>query len=232
MYDQYKPEGLFVGYTVEDEHGLDGEVPRASSIGRWHDNSKVGHDEADQRTANAQVLREVETEERQVVVQEVAHPDANGEKQVERQVLDPPQREHALPNAAQCHLHLIIYREVLQQQMEQNQDCHTTDGCDEPSRQRKAIQDSVERSTGLLKECAKDAHLNQKNQPGIEHHNQRINSALCHHRTKCLAERHPIVMLQNGASREFSDTRNQQTGSIRDEYSMYAGSTSCTDLFI
>ena len=176
--------------------------------------------------------REIETEESQIVMQEIHHPDADGEKQVERQVLDTPEREHALPDATQRHFHLIIYREVLQQQMEQNQDCHTTDSSYEPSRQRKAIQDTVERSTCLLKECAKDAHLYQKNQSGIEHHNQRINSALCHYGSQCLAERYPVVMLQHGASREFSDTRNQQTGSIRDEYSMYAGSTSCSDLFV
>ena len=88
MYDQYKPEGLFVGYTVEDEHGLDGEMPRTSTVRRRYDDGKVGHDKGHQCSANAQIGREVEAEERQVIVQEIAHPDADGEKEIERQVLD------------------------------------------------------------------------------------------------------------------------------------------------
>ena len=37
-------------------------------------------------------------------------------------------------------------------------------------------------------------------------------------------------MLQHGTPREFANTRNRQTGSIRDEYSMDAGGTSGSDL--
>ena len=115
--DKYEPEGLFVGNTIEYQHGLDGKVPRTGTIGRWYDNGKVGHDKRHEGTADAQVSRKVEAEEREVVVQEVAHPDTDREKQVEGQVLYTSQREHAFPDATQGHLHLIIYREVLQQQM-------------------------------------------------------------------------------------------------------------------
>ena len=37
MYDQYKPQRLFVGHTIEYQHGLDGEVPGTSTVGRGYD---------------------------------------------------------------------------------------------------------------------------------------------------------------------------------------------------
>ena len=88
MHDEYKPEGLFISHAIEDKHRLDGEVPWASSVWRRHDDGEVGHHERYQCTTDAKVLREVETEEGEVVMQEVHHPDADAEKQVERQVLD------------------------------------------------------------------------------------------------------------------------------------------------
>ena len=91
MYDQHEPESLLVGHTVEDEHGLDGEMPGPSTVRCRYDDGKVGHDEGDQCTADAQMRREVEAEERQVIVQEIAHPDTDGEKEIERQVLDTSQ---------------------------------------------------------------------------------------------------------------------------------------------
>ena len=88
MHDEHEEERLLVLYAVEDEHGLDGEMPGAGTVGRRHDDGEVGHDERYEGTAETEVGREVEAEERQVVMQEVAHPDAYGEQQVERQVLD------------------------------------------------------------------------------------------------------------------------------------------------
>ena len=85
--DKHEPEGLFVGNTIEYQHGLDGKVPRAGTIGRWYDNGKVGNDKRYEGTADTQMGCEVEAEEREVVVQEVAHPDTDREKQVEGQVL-------------------------------------------------------------------------------------------------------------------------------------------------
>ena len=80
MDNQYEPQGLLVGYTVENEHGLDGKVPGAGTIGCWYDNGKVGYYERYQGTTDAEIRCEVKAEERQVIMQEVAHPDANGEE--------------------------------------------------------------------------------------------------------------------------------------------------------
>ena len=88
MDDEYEEEGLLVLYAVEDEHRLDSEMPGTGAVGRRHDDGEVGHDERHEGTAEAEVGREVEAEEGQVVMQEVTYPDAYGEQQVERQVLD------------------------------------------------------------------------------------------------------------------------------------------------
>ena len=137
-------------------------MPGTCTIGRGYDDGEVGYDKGYQRTTNPQMGREVEAEERQVVMQEVHYPDANGEEQVERQVLHPSQREHTLPDATQRHLHLIIYREVLQQQMEQDKYGDATDGSYEPTSQGESTQDAIERGACLLKKCAKDTHLHQQ----------------------------------------------------------------------
>ena len=179
--DKYEPEGLFVGNTIEYQHGLDGKVPRAGTIRRWYDNGKVGHDKRHEGTADAQVSRKVEAEEREVVVQEVAHPDTDREKQVEGQVLYTSQREHALPDTAQRHLYLIIYREVLQQQVEQDEDGDGTDRCDYITHRRKTVEDMVERGARLLEEGAEDTHLHQQDQTGVTHDDECINGALRHH---------------------------------------------------
>ena len=82
MYDENEPERLLVGNAVEDEHRLDGEMPRTSTIGRWHDDGEVGYHKGNQRTADTKFRCEVEAEECQVVMQEIHHPDADGEEQV------------------------------------------------------------------------------------------------------------------------------------------------------
>ena len=91
MDDEYEPEGLLVGHAIEDKHGLDGEVPGTGAVGRGYDDGEVGHHEGYQRTADAEVGREVEAEEGKIVMQEIHYPDADGEKQIEWQVLDASQ---------------------------------------------------------------------------------------------------------------------------------------------
>ena len=91
MHDEHKPEGLFISHAIEDKHRLDGKMPGTSTIRCWHDDGKVGYDEGYQCTADTEVRREVEAEEGEVVMQEVHHPDADGEKEIERQVLDASQ---------------------------------------------------------------------------------------------------------------------------------------------
>ena len=88
MDDEDKPEGLLIGYAIENEHGLDGEMPGTGTIGCGYDDGEVGYHKRHQRTANAETGRKVEAEKGEIVMQEVHQPDADGEEQVERQVLD------------------------------------------------------------------------------------------------------------------------------------------------
>ena len=79
MYDEYEVQRFLVLHAIENKHGLDGKVPRTCSVGRRHDDGDAAHDEGDQCTAQPQVCRKVEAEEGQVIVQEIAQPDAEGE---------------------------------------------------------------------------------------------------------------------------------------------------------
>ena len=71
MHDEYKPEGLFIGHTIEDQHGLDGKMPRTGTVRGGYDDGKVGYHEGYQCTADTEVRREVEAEEGEVVMQEM-----------------------------------------------------------------------------------------------------------------------------------------------------------------
>ena len=82
MHDEHKPKGLFISHAIEDEHRFDGKVPRPRSIGGWDNDCEVGNDKGYQCTTDAEVGCKVETEEGEVIMQEVHHPDANGEKEI------------------------------------------------------------------------------------------------------------------------------------------------------
>ena len=82
MDNEYEDKRLVVGHAIENQHRLDGEMPRTGTIRRGHDDGEVSHHKGYQRTAQSQLRRKVEAEEGEVVMQEVHHPDADGEEQV------------------------------------------------------------------------------------------------------------------------------------------------------
>ena len=108
VYDEHEIQGVRVGHAVENEHSLHGKMPRAGPVGRGHDHGYAAHDERDEGARHAQVCRGVEAEEREVVVQEVAQPYSQGEKDEQRHVLDAAQRQHSLPNSAEGSFHLVV----------------------------------------------------------------------------------------------------------------------------
>ena len=88
MDDEDEVEGLGVGDAIEDEHRLDGEMPRAGTVGGGHDDSYRTNDERYEGTRQSEMRRKVEAEERQVVVNKVAQPDTYREEQEQRDVAD------------------------------------------------------------------------------------------------------------------------------------------------
>ena len=72
MDDENEVESLLIGYAIENQHRLHGKVPGSGTVGCGYDDGDGAYDERHQGTAQAQVGGEVETEEGQVVVQEVA----------------------------------------------------------------------------------------------------------------------------------------------------------------
>ena len=151
-----------VGDAIEDEHGLDGKVPGTGTVGRRYDDGDAADDERHQGTADAEVGREIEAEEGQVVVQKVADPDADGEEGEQRDVAHVLQRDDALPDATQRGLHLIIYRELAQQQVQQERHSRQTDGHHQIACPRETVQDVVQVGTRLAEEGAEGAHLHQQ----------------------------------------------------------------------
>ena len=74
--DEHEVERLVGLHAVEDEHGLHSKMPGTGAVGSGHDDGNAAHHKRDHGARQTQMGREVEAEEGQVVVQEVAHPDA------------------------------------------------------------------------------------------------------------------------------------------------------------
>ena len=68
MDDKYEVQGLLVNHSIENQHGLYGEVPRTCSVGRWYNDRNAAHHEGNQSTGESQMTGEVEAEEREVVM--------------------------------------------------------------------------------------------------------------------------------------------------------------------
>ena len=74
MHDEHEVQRMDICNSIEYQHGLDGKVPRTGAIGSWYDNGDRTDYEGHQCTVQAQMGGEVEAEEREIVMQEVAQP--------------------------------------------------------------------------------------------------------------------------------------------------------------
>ena len=88
MYDEHEEECVVGLYAVEDEHRLHGEMPRSRSVWRRHQYGDAADDEGYQSAHHAEVACRLKALEREIVVQEVAQPDAQCEGDEERYVLN------------------------------------------------------------------------------------------------------------------------------------------------
>ena len=213
MYDEDEIEGLMVGHSVEDEHGLHREMPRTGTVGRGDDYSDTAHDERHESARQPQVGGEVETEEGEVVMNEVAKPDANGEEEEQGDVLHVLQRGHALPDAMQGGLHFIVNGQAAQQEMQEQQGGDATDGRHEPTRGRK-LQQCVDACARLVEKGAEDAHLEQNGARRDAGDQQGVNGALGDNGAEGFGKRGAIVAFQYAAAHELPDAWHHQAGCV------------------
>ena len=103
-------------------------------------------------------------------MQEVAQPDAYRKEDEQWDVLDILQRDDTLPDATQRRFHLIIYRELVQQKVQQYQHGHATDGYYQITCPRETIEDVVQVGTRLMEERAESTHLQQDDDRCDAHH--------------------------------------------------------------
>ena len=82
-------------YPIEHEHRLCGEVPRACTVGCWHKNGEDADDKGNEGNHRTKACSEVETVEREVEVQEVAHPNAYRIEHKEHWAFHFPNRKQA-----------------------------------------------------------------------------------------------------------------------------------------
>lgn len=113
--DKHEIKGLLIGYAIEDEHGLDSEMPGTGTVGGGYDDGNGAYDEGDKGTGETETGSTLETEERKVVMDEITAPDGEGVEKEQGLVTHAAQRHHALPDATEGAAYLIIYTETAQQ---------------------------------------------------------------------------------------------------------------------
>ena len=127
VYDENEEEGIVCLDAIENEHCLDGKMPRSGSVGSWYDDRNAAHDECHQTAHQIEMGGCLEALEGEIVVEEIAQPDTQCKGDVERYISDTFQRDDTLPESPQCCFHLIIYSESLEQIVSQNEYCYATD---------------------------------------------------------------------------------------------------------
>ena len=215
--DEHEIEGFYIGHAIENEHGLYGEMPRTGTVGGGYDDGYGAYDECHQRTAQSEMGREVEAEEGEIVVQEIAHPDGEGEEGEQGYVLDVLQRDDALPDAAKRRAYLIIYGEFAQQEVQQDEHGCGADGYHQIACPREAVEDVVQIGARLLEEGAKGAHLQQNDNSRDAQHQEGVDSTLCHNRAQRFGERYAVIARQHTTARKLTHTWYEQRGGIAEE---------------
>ena len=102
-------------------------MPRSGSVRSWYDDRYAAHDECHQTAHQIEMGGCLEALEGEIVVEEIAQPDAQCKGDVERYISDTFQRDDTLPESSQCCFHLIIYSESLEQIVSKDEYCYATD---------------------------------------------------------------------------------------------------------
>lgn len=208
--------------SIEQKHCLYSKMPWPGTVRRGHNDCYAADNECGKPTHQSKLRREVETEEREIVMQEVASPYTEGEKDEKRNVLNTLQRCHPLPYPTQSGFHLIVERKAAQQEMQQQKHCHDTDCRDDIACGGELAEDGVETCARAEEEVAEDLHLRQQRERSDYHHQQRVYSPFRDYCAKSLCKRHPVATVENTAARKLSYPRNHQTGGVGQEYGVDA----------
>ena len=162
--DEHEVEGVVLLDAIEDEHRLHGEMPWTRSIGCRYDYSYASHDEGHQSAHQIEMARRFKALEGEIIVQEVAQPDAQGEGDVERYVSHALQRDYSLPESVQRSFHLIIYSQLLEQHVSQEEYGDAANGGNQVSCGCEVAQDAVHARARLVEEVQEDGNLHQEHQ--------------------------------------------------------------------
>ena len=159
MHDEHEVEGLIACYAIEDKHRLHSKMPGAGTIRSGHNNGHGAYDKGHQGTSGAKVGGSSEAEESEIIMQEVAHPDANGEEDEERHILHIAHGDDARPQPDKGIFHLIIYRQLPNDEPQQHNNSDATDSCHPQSCRGEMGEYLVNASTRATEEVVEDGEL-------------------------------------------------------------------------
>jgi len=215
---QHEEECAVFCHAVEYEHRLYGEMPWSGTVGRRHDDGYAAYHERYEGAPQTERLGVVEAEEREVVVQEIACPDAERQRYEQWHVADVAQRDDALPQPAGGVFQALVYRHAAQQHVDERA-CHY--GADYrycPSGCRKLSEHDVHARARLREEVGEYGQLCHDGKGGNDEHEQRVDSPLGNNRAECLRKRHAVPALQHSATCKLAYAGHDEADGIRQEY--------------
>ena len=138
-------------------------MPRSHAVGSRYNHSETSYDKCQQSCHHTQRRGELEAEERDVEMQEIASPDAECIEKIERFVLHLAQREDTRLDVVHDLTQLGKYRQfadgIPQEQCCDNHTCC----CDNISRRGECLEPTCEARSRLVEEADERLDLQQEN---------------------------------------------------------------------
>lgn len=214
MNDEHKEEGISRWDAVEYQHRLDSEMPWSGSVGGRNYHGNAADDERHQSAHDTEVAGGFEALECEIVVQEIAQPNAQGKDDEQGYVFDTFQGGNPLPQSLESSFHLIIYSQLLEQNMQQDEHCDATDGSDEIAGGGKLLQDALHARARFVEKIEEDRNLQKKDNACDDEHQQRVDDAFGYDRTQSLGKRNAIPALEDTAAGKLTDAGYHETQGI------------------
>ena len=222
MDDEDEEGGIGLTYAIKHEDRLDGKVPGAGSVGRGHQHSEAAYDEGYQGCYGTEAGGEVEAEEGEVEVQEVARPNAYAIDHEQQGILHAADAQHASRELRETRLHAAEQLDPNDEPHQHGEHRQSKQQGDPPARLAEGADHRAERHAGTLEEGDEDGYLRQERQQGKQQDEQGVDDSFRDYRADTQAEVRSLVALEHATTQHFAHTRHDEAAGIAQEDGMSA----------
>lgn len=215
--DEGEEDGGLLGDAIEDEHGLDGEVPGAGSVGGGNEDGKASCAEDEEACHGADVAGGIEGEEGEVEMEVVAYPDADAIEQIEREIADSTEGDESVEEALHAVVDGLENGEASPDEGEEGEGEEAAEDGDPPAGGGEASDDGCGIETGLAEELEEHGELAQESDEGDEEHEGGIDDAFGDDGSEGFCKGNSSVLLQCATAGDLANAGNDEAGGVAEE---------------